>query len=87
MLSRVGSCHCDFGRRRVDDGWEADGYDNGYDTFLKPSTGLMLPSHATMLLAPIADEEERRVQHNDYAAAMEDWKEFAIQRIICMGWT
>lgn len=47
------------------------------DTFLKPKTGLMMPSHATMLLAPITDEEERRVSHTDYAAAMEDWKEFA----------
>ena len=47
------------------------------DTFLKPKTGLMMPSHATMLLAPIADEEERRALHTDYAAAMEDWKEFA----------
>jgi len=49
----------------------------GRDTFLKPTTGLMMPSHATMLLAPITDEEERRIQHNDYAGAMEDWKEFA----------
>lgn len=47
------------------------------DTFLKPKTGLMMPSHATMLLAPITDEEERRASHTDYAAAMEDWKEFA----------
>ena len=47
------------------------------DTFLKPSTGLMMPSHATMLVAPITDEEERKVQHQDYAAAMDDWKEFA----------
>ena len=30
-----------------------------------------------MLLTPSNDEEEHRVQHNDYAAAMEDWKEFA----------
>ncbi|KAL3816909.1 hypothetical protein ACHAXA_009104, partial [Cyclostephanos tholiformis] len=47
------------------------------DTFLKPKTGLMMPSHATMLLAPISDEEERRVTHNDYANAMDDWREFA----------
>ncbi|KAL7541904.1 hypothetical protein ACHAWF_007052 [Thalassiosira exigua] len=47
------------------------------DTFLKPTTGLMMPSHATMLLAPVTDEEERKAQHADYAAAMEDWKEFA----------
>jgi len=47
------------------------------DTFLKPSTGLMMPSHATMLVAPITDEEERKIQHQDYAGAMDDWKEFA----------
>jgi protein arginine N-methyltransferase 1 len=47
------------------------------DTFLKPKTGLMMPSHATMLVAPISDEEERRVSHNDYANAMDDWREFA----------
>ncbi len=47
------------------------------DTFLKPKTGLMMPSHATMLLAPITDEDDRRALHMDYAAAMEDWKEFA----------
>jgi hypothetical protein len=44
------------------------------DKFLKPTTGIMMPSHATMMIAPIVDEEERRVQHNEYAAAMEDWK-------------
>lgn len=47
------------------------------DTFLKPSSGLMMPSHATMLVAPIVDEEERKIQQNEYAAGMEDWKEFA----------
>ena len=47
------------------------------DTFLKPKTGLMMPSHATMLVAPITDEDERRVQSSDFANAMEDWKEFA----------
>mmetsp|Transcript_42081 Transcript_42081/g.88327 ORF Transcript_42081/g.88327 Transcript_42081/m.88327 type:complete len:284 (+) Transcript_42081:590-1441(+) len=45
--------------------------------FLKPRTGLMMPSHATMLLAPITDEEERKIQSSEYANAMEDWKEFA----------
>eukprot|EP00569_Conticribra_weissflogii_P005892 CAMPEP_0171345122 /NCGR_PEP_ID=MMETSP0878-20121228/20895_1 /TAXON_ID=67004 /ORGANISM="Thalassiosira weissflogii, Strain CCMP1336" /LENGTH=454 /DNA_ID=CAMNT_0011848467 /DNA_START=384 /DNA_END=1748 /DNA_ORIENTATION=- len=49
----------------------------GRDKFMKSKTGLMLPSHATMLLAPIVDEDERRAQHNEYAASMEDWKEFA----------
>ena len=47
------------------------------DTFMKPTSGLMMPSHATMMIAPIADEEERKIQQNEYAAGMEDWKEFA----------
>eukprot|EP00986_Skeletonema_menzelii_P010537 scaffold5150_cov133-Skeletonema_menzelii.AAC.11 len=47
------------------------------DTFLKPTSGLMMPSHATMMIAPIVDEEERKAQQNEYAAGMEDWKEFA----------
>jgi len=47
------------------------------DTFLKPTSGLMMPSHATMMIAPIVDEEERKHQQNEYAAGMEDWKEFA----------
>lgn len=44
------------------------------DKFLKDKTGIMMPSHATMMIAPIVDEEERRAQNNEYAAAMEDWK-------------
>jgi len=47
------------------------------DIFLKPKTGLMMPSHATMLVAPISDEQERKHQSSEYAHAMEDWKEFA----------
>ena len=47
------------------------------DTFLKPATGLMMPSHTTMLLAPVYDEEERKASHSEYARAMEDWREFA----------
>lgn len=47
------------------------------DTFLKPTSGLMMPSHATMMIAPIIDEDERKHQQNEYAAGMEDWKEFA----------
>ena len=37
------------------------------DKFLKPTTGIMMPSHATMLLAPIIDEEERRLQQKEFA--------------------
>ena len=37
------------------------------DRFLKKSTGLMFPSHATMYLAPVNDEDERRACNNEYA--------------------
>lgn len=46
------------------------------DKFLKKGTGLMFPSHTTMLLAPVADEEERKAAGNDYAGAMADWRDF-----------
>jgi type I protein arginine methyltransferase len=46
------------------------------DKFLKPTTGLMFPSHCTMYLAPVQDEDERRANNNEYAAAMSDWADF-----------
>jgi type I protein arginine methyltransferase len=48
----------------------------GRDTFLKRKTGLMLPSHTTMYVAPVVDEGERKHNNNDYAAAMSDWHDF-----------
>lgn len=45
------------------------------DKFLK-STGLMFPSHCTMLVAPVVDEEERKVSANEYASSMSDWHNF-----------
>jgi len=47
------------------------------DKFLKPSTGLMFPSHVTMYFAPVRDEEERRRSLTEYNNAMGDWSEFA----------
>jgi protein arginine N-methyltransferase 1 len=47
------------------------------DKFLKPKTGLMLPSHTTMFLAPINDEEERRISNQEYNGAMGEWSQFA----------
>lgn len=47
------------------------------DKFLKPATGLMFPSHTTMYIAPVQDEEERRAGCNEYAAAMTDWNDFS----------
>jgi len=46
------------------------------DKFLKPRTGLMFPSHCTMYVAPVQDEEERRMNCNEYAATMSDWQDF-----------
>ncbi|KAL3915095.1 MAG: hypothetical protein SGILL_005806 [Bacillariaceae sp.] len=46
------------------------------DKFLKPATGLMFPSHCTMYIAPVQDEEERRTGNNEYAGAMSDWADF-----------
>lgn len=47
------------------------------DKFLKPSTGLMFPSHVTMFFAPVRDEEERQQSLREYNNAMGDWSEFA----------
>ena len=46
------------------------------DKFLKKKTGLMFPSHSTMYVAPICDEEERRANHNDFSGAVADWNDF-----------
>ena len=46
------------------------------DKFLKPKQGLMLPSHCTMYIAPVTDEEERRLCQREYSSAMGDWTEF-----------
>lgn len=46
------------------------------DKFLKPATGLMFPSHCTIFIAPVQDEEERRMGNNEYASAMSDWADF-----------
>lgn len=46
------------------------------DKFLKPATGLMFPSHTTMYLAPVQDDEERKAGLNEYAAAKSDWADF-----------
>lgn len=46
------------------------------DKFLKKKTGLMLPSHCTMYIAPVQDEDERRQAISEYHNAMGDWSEF-----------
>jgi protein arginine N-methyltransferase 1 len=46
------------------------------DRFLKRDTGLMLPSHATILIAPIANESDRLNNKYGYDDAMDEWNEF-----------
>jgi protein arginine N-methyltransferase 1 len=46
------------------------------EKFLKPATGLMFPSHCTMYVAPVQDEEERRLNCSEFAASMSDWSDF-----------
>lgn len=46
------------------------------DKFLKRRTGLLFPSHCTMYMAPVTDEEDRKANNNEYAAAMSDWHDF-----------
>ena len=47
------------------------------DKFLKRRTGLMFPSHTTMYIAPVFDEEERKISLQEYSGSMSDWAEFA----------
>lgn len=47
------------------------------DKFLKRGKGLMFPSHTTMYLSPIQDEEERKISNQEYSGAMSDWTQFA----------
>ncbi|OEU06928.1 S-adenosyl-L-methionine-dependent methyltransferase, partial [Fragilariopsis cylindrus CCMP1102] len=46
------------------------------DKYLKPSTGLMFPSHATIYLAPITDESQRLDNINNYKDSIDDWYDF-----------
>ncbi|GKY92468.1 hypothetical protein MPSEU_000217200 [Mayamaea pseudoterrestris] len=46
------------------------------DKFLKKGTGLMFPSHSTMYVAPIYDEEERKANQNEFSGAVADWNDF-----------
>lgn len=53
------------------------------DKFLKQDgTGLMFPSHVTMYLAPVNDEEERRLALREYNGSM-GGKFFTIVLVLC----
>lgn len=45
------------------------------DKWLKEG-GLLMPSHATIYLAPILNEEDRIERHDEYANAMREWYDF-----------
>ena len=46
------------------------------DRYLRKDTGIMLPSHASVLLAPVVDEDVRQNNKYDYNQAMFDWYDF-----------
>ncbi len=46
------------------------------DRYLRKDTGIMLPSHASILLAPVMDEDVRLNNIYDYNQAMFDWYDF-----------
>jgi protein arginine N-methyltransferase 1 len=46
------------------------------DKYLKPTTGLMFPSHATIYLAPLRDEITRLDNIHNYKDSIDDWYEF-----------
>lgn len=43
------------------------------ELFLKPTTGILLPSHATMLIAPISNSQHHHAVLNEYTDGMDDW--------------
>mmetsp|Transcript_27834 Transcript_27834/g.41545 ORF Transcript_27834/g.41545 Transcript_27834/m.41545 type:complete len:463 (-) Transcript_27834:267-1655(-) len=47
------------------------------DMFLKPKSGILLPSHATMLIAPIMNEDHHMVIE-EYLEGMNDWNDYLV---------
>lgn len=46
------------------------------DMFLKPKSGILLPSHATMLIAPIMNDDHHSMILQEYSEGMDDWKKY-----------
>jgi len=46
------------------------------EMFLKPKSGILLPSHATMLIAPIMNEDHHHGVLKDYSEGMDDWHDY-----------
>mmetsp|Transcript_2638 Transcript_2638/g.3900 ORF Transcript_2638/g.3900 Transcript_2638/m.3900 type:complete len:463 (-) Transcript_2638:3112-4500(-) len=47
------------------------------DMFLKPKSGILLPSHATMLIAPIMNEDHHMVIE-EYLEGMDNWNDYLV---------
>ena len=48
------------------------------DMFLKPKSGLLLPSHATTLIAPIMNANDHAMVLKEYQEGMVEWNEYLI---------
>ena len=48
------------------------------DMFLKPKSGILLPSHATMLIAPIMNEDQHHMVIEEYLEGMNDWNDYLV---------
>ena len=48
------------------------------DMFLKPNSGILLPSHATMLIAPIMNTNDYAMVLKEYQEGMVEWNEYLI---------
>jgi protein arginine N-methyltransferase 1 len=46
------------------------------DMFLKPKSGILLPSHATMLIAPIMNKDDHHGVLKEYSEGMDDWHDY-----------
>ena len=46
------------------------------EMFLKPKSGILLPSHATMLIAPIMNEDHHQGVLQEYSEGMGDWEDY-----------
>ena len=46
------------------------------DMFLKPKSGILLPSHATMLIAPIMNAYDHSVIVKEYEEGMVEWNDY-----------
>jgi len=51
------------------------------DMFLKPKSGILLPSHATMLIAPIMNDDHHSMILQEYTDGMDDWKYYYLANL------